>query len=158
MIKFLKAKFEDAEKLTEVQIKTFDDDARRFFGQPNGGPPGYNSVKWQMMIMRKGIYYKILDANMIIGGIIVFRVKPGHYNLGRIYIDPEYQDKGIGTQAMKFIESTFRDAQKWTLETPKLAYRNHHFYEKLGYVRIGNDGPDGYLYEKRLDEGNNGRN
>ena len=158
MIKFIKAKFEDAEKLTEVQIKTFDDDARRFFGQPNGGPPSYNSVKWQLMIMRKGIYYKILDENTIIGGIIVFKVKPGHYNLGRIYIDPEYQDKGIGTQAMNFVESTFSDAQKWTLETPKLAYRNHHFYEKLGYIRVGNDGPDGYSYEKRLNEGNNDRN
>jgi hypothetical protein len=43
MIKFVRAKYEDAEKLTEVQIKTFDDDSRRFFGQPSGGPPGYNS-------------------------------------------------------------------------------------------------------------------
>lgn len=63
MIKFVKAKFEDAEKLTEVQIRTFDDDSRRFSGQPSGGPPGYNSVRWQLMIMRKGIYYKILDGS-----------------------------------------------------------------------------------------------
>ncbi|HEX3044101.1 MAG TPA: GNAT family N-acetyltransferase [Bacillota bacterium] len=152
MIKFVRAKIEDAEKLTEVQIKTFDDDSRRFFGQPHGGPPGYNSVKWQLMIMRKGIYYKILDGSKIIGGIIVFKVGAGNYNLGRIYIDPEYQDQGIGTQAMNFIESTFRDAQRWTLETPKVATRNHHFYEKLGYIRVGNDGPDGYLYEKRLND------
>jgi GNAT superfamily N-acetyltransferase len=150
MLKFAKAKYEDADKLTEVQIKTFDDDARRFLGQPSGGPPGYNSVGWQKMIMKKGSYYKILDGNTIIGGIIVFKMKPGHYNLGRIYIDPEYQNKGIGTQAMKFIESTFKDAQKWTLGTPKLAFRNHHFYEKLGYVRIGDDGPDGYIYEKNM--------
>lgn len=151
MIKFAKAEYEDAEKLTEVQIKTFDDDSRRFFGRPGGGPPGYDSVVWQKMIMKKGFYYKILDEDRIIGGIIVFRVKPGHYNLGRIYIDPDCQNKGIGTQAMNFIEITFNDAQKWTLGTPKLAYRNHHFYEKLGYVRIGDDGPDGYLYEKRMD-------
>jgi GNAT superfamily N-acetyltransferase len=150
MIKFMKAKLADAEKLTEVQIRTFDDDSRRFFGQPNGGPPGYNSIRWQLMIMRKGIYYKILEGTKIIGGIIVFIMSPGHYNLGRIYIDPEYQDQGIGTQAMNFIESTFPDAQRWTLGTPKLATRNHHFYEKLGYTRIGNDGPDGYSYEKKV--------
>ena len=150
MIRFAKAKYEDAEKLTEVQIKTFDDDSRKFFGKPKGGPPGYNSVPWQKMMMKKGFYYKILAGNTIIGGIIVFKAKPGHYNLGRIYIDPDYQNKGIGTQAMKFVESTFRDAQKWTLETPKLAYRNLHFYEKLGYVRIGDDGPDGYIYEKNM--------
>lgn len=96
MIKFAKAEYEDAEKLTEVQIKTFDDDSRRFFGRPGGGPPGYDSVVWQKMIMKKGFYYKILDEDRIIGGIIVFRVKPGHYNLGRIYIDPDCQNKGIG--------------------------------------------------------------
>ena len=93
MIRFAKARYKDAEKLTEVQIKTFDDDARKFFGKPEGGPPGYNSVPWQRMIMKKGFYYKILAGNTIIGGIIVFKVKPGHYNLGRIYIDPEYQIK-----------------------------------------------------------------
>jgi GNAT superfamily N-acetyltransferase len=82
--------------------------------------------------------------------IIAFTMKPGHYNLGRIYIDPDYQNKGIGAQTMKFIESAFRDSQKWTLGTPKLAFRNHHFYEKLGYVRIGDDGPDGYIYEKNM--------
>ena len=34
MIRFAKAVDEDAKKLTEVQIKTFDDDARRFLADP----------------------------------------------------------------------------------------------------------------------------
>jgi len=150
MIKFAKATCADAQQLTEVQIKTFDDDSRRFFGKPNGGPPGYDSVKFQLDMMEQGIYYKILDEDTIIGGIIIFRSKNGHYNLGRIYVDPDYQNRGVGTKAISFLENEFPDAQVWNLDTPMVATRNHHFYEKLGYVRTGDDGVDQYLYEKKM--------
>ena len=62
---------------------------------------------------------------------------------------------GIGTNAMKFLEMEFPDAKKWTLETPHLSYRNHHFYEKMGFTKVGETEPDPknngfylYLYEK----------
>lgn len=31
----------------------------------------------------------------------------------------------------------FSNAITWTLETPYLSYRNHHFYEKHGFVKVG---------------------
>jgi hypothetical protein len=37
-----------------------------------------------------------------------------------------------------------------TWDTPVVATRNHHFYEKRGYVRTGDDGGGLYLYEKRI--------
>jgi len=27
--------------------------------------------------------------------------------------------------------------KKWSLDTPYLSYRNHHFYEKMGYKKVG---------------------
>jgi ribosomal protein S18 acetylase RimI-like enzyme len=150
MIKFAKATCEDAQQLTEVQIKTFDDDARKFFDKPIGGPSGYDSVKWQLDMMQSGIYYKILDKDMIIGGMVISRLKPGQYKLRRLYVDPDYQDKGVGTKAISFMENEFPDAQTWNLDTPVVATRNHHFYEKLGYMRTGDDGDGQYLYEKRI--------
>ena len=69
-IRFEKARIADAEALTEVQRRTFDDDSRRFAGQPggpvprategSGGPPGYDSADWTLWAIRAGIYYKIL--------------------------------------------------------------------------------------------------
>jgi ribosomal protein S18 acetylase RimI-like enzyme len=59
---------------------------------------------------------------------------------------------GVGTQAMGFIERAF-PATIWTLETPTFATRDQHFYEKLGYVRVGERvSPDitSIQYEKRL--------
>jgi GNAT superfamily N-acetyltransferase len=136
MISFVQASPEDAEALTAVQTRTFDDDSRKHGLGERGGPPGYDSVFWQIQIMRKSRYYKILADGKIIGGLIVFKMGKGHYELGRIYIDTDHQNQGIGAQALAFIERTF-PARRWTLETPSWAKRNQHFYEKHGYIRIG---------------------
>ena len=113
--------------------------------------------------MKVGQYFKILDGDAIIGGIIVVPLPGQHHELGRIYLLPEYQNRGIGTRAMQFIEHTFPAATRWTLDTPCWAIRNHHFYEKLGYVQIGetshyaNDSPPVFHYEKRIpDAGSRG--
>lgn len=154
MIRFEKATPADAPALTAVQARTFDDDSRRFGGQPRGGPPGYDSTAWQIDIMRKATaYYKILSDDQVIGGIILFNFRPGQYELGRIYVDPDFQNRGIGQQAMQFIEDAHPDAVRWTLETPSWATRNHHFYEKVGYVKTGEVKAGrmaAFRYEKRI--------
>jgi GNAT superfamily N-acetyltransferase len=103
-------------------------------------------------MMQRATYYKILDDKRIIGGFIVFNQGGGVCHLGRIYLDPDFQDRGIGGQAIEFIEKLFPAAKKWTLDTPSWAVRNHHFYEKHGYVKVGEQplGPDMvlFLYEK----------
>ena len=154
MIRFVKARTRDAEELTEVQRRTFDEDSRRFAGRP-GGPPGYDSVDWTLWAIKTGIYFKISAGDQIIGGVILFDMHQRHFNLGRIFVDPDWQDRGIGTQAIQFIEKTFPYVKRWSLDTPEWAVRNHHFYEKLGYVRVGEEVPPGvdmrlYLYEKRI--------
>ena len=166
VVRFEKARTQDAEALTEVQRRAFDDDSRRFPGQAAGdhresrsasgvgGPPGYDSVEWTLWAMKAGIYYKILAGPQIIGGMILFDMHKRHFNLGRIFVDPGWQNQGIGSQAIRFVEETFRYVKRWSLDTPAWAVRNHHFYEKLGYVKVGEEIPKGlnirlYLYEKR---------
>ena len=150
MIRFEEATPADAPALTAVQKRTFDDDSRRFAGQPSGGPPGYDSVRWQIEIMRKAAaYYKMLADGQIVGGIIVFDLGGGHFELGRIWIDPAFQDQGTGAAAMQFIEQAHPQARRWTLDTPAWATRNHHFYEKMGYAKVREDNGF-YYYEKRL--------
>ncbi len=96
-------------------------------------------------------YYKILADGQIVGGIVLYDFGDGHLHLDLLYIDPAIHNQGIGTQAMTFIERTYT-ATKWTLDTPAYATRNQHFYEKFGYVKIGeNTEPDGvilFAYEK----------
>ncbi|MCE3199282.1 GNAT family N-acetyltransferase [Paenibacillus sonchi] len=136
MLSILIAEPQDAGLLAEVQKRTFDEDARRFQNKAEDGPPGYSSSSWQSEMMEKGLYYKLLADEHIIGGMIIFPSPGGEeYHLGRIFIDPLYQNRGYGQDVFHFLFSTFPNAHKWTLDTPSWAVRNHYFYEKLGFVQ-----------------------
>jgi ribosomal protein S18 acetylase RimI-like enzyme len=143
---------DDAQSLTEAQVRAFHHDSVLYPEVELGGPPGYDSVEQTLADMSKYLCHKILYDGQIVGGIVVFDRGEGHYHLDRIYIDPAYQNHGIGTQAMRFIEATY-PARRWTLDTPTWAVRNQHFYEKFGYVKVGEREEEGgniilIMYEK----------
>ena len=100
--------------------------------------------------MRFGDYYKILTDGQIIGGFIIFRKKQAEYELGRIFIDSDFQNQGIGLQAFAFIWQTYPLAKRWTLGTPAWNQRNRHFYQKVGFCEVGTEPPDGIRFEKRI--------
>ena len=97
--------------------------------------------------MRIGKYYKILLDERIVGGAIIFRQKPGEYELGRMFIQPASQNQGIGSRLFEFLWTTFPDAKRWTLETPVWNQRTRHFYRKAGFVEIG-ENADQIRFEK----------
>jgi multimeric flavodoxin WrbA/GNAT superfamily N-acetyltransferase len=130
----------DAEVLTHIQARTFYEDTLKFRGV-KGGPPGVDSIDWTLDMISRAHYFKVLSNKRIIGGIIVFNLGNGLYELGRIFIDTDYQSKGIGQKVIDLLHNSFIDATKWRLETPEWALRNHHFYEKMGYKKIGVEGP-----------------
>lgn len=141
----------NAEALLAVQIAAFHDDARLYPGVELGGPPGYDSLDVLLDRIEGNDYYTIFADGRIVGGIMAFPKGEGHRHLDVIYIDPDFINLGIGSQAMRFIEQA-HPAALWTLDTPVYVVRNHHFYEKLGYVRAGEFDVDGfglYAYEKR---------
>jgi len=156
VIEIRQATTKDAAILTEIQIHTFKDDNKL---KPPGcsmeGPPGYDSVDWNAEWMTKTPYYKILFDGRIVGGIIVFDLGEGQYELGRIFVDPDFQNQGIGQQAVRLMFKAFPEAKLWTLGTPSWAMRNQHFYEKMSFVKIGETAIDpdlgwsGVEYEKK---------
>jgi GNAT superfamily N-acetyltransferase len=138
-IKFEVATEDDIPELTAVMTRAFDDDALKHLGKPKGGPDGYDTGdffrKW-MLSYTESIGYKMLVDGKIVGGFIVWVFKHGENHIGTIFIDPDYQDQGVGSQAMRFIFTTFLDTKSWTLETPSWAFKNHYFYEKNGFHKI----------------------
>ena len=142
----------DAEAMVRVQVAAFHDDARLYPGVALGGPPGYDSVPTLLLKIDQDECYKLIYEGQIVGGVVVYDYGEGHFHLDVIFVDPAYHGCGFGTQAMLFIERTY-PAAKWTLDTPTYALRNQHFYEKFGYVKVGEaDHGDIRLiaYEKRL--------
>ena len=151
-IQFIMAEPADAERLARVSERAFHSDIH--CGAPRlGGPPGYKSADWQKKMMEVGDYFKIIVEGGIVGGILVFRKERLRYEVGRIFVDPDFQNRGIGTQAFDFLWQEFPLAKRWTLGTPKWNRRTRHFYAKVGFAEIGEDGHGGVLLERRIRAG-----
>ena len=149
----------DYPELTVVLTRAFDDDSQKHLGQGRGGPPGYDNGEYlrkQFFGHRETIGYKVIAQGKVIGGIIVHIFEHGKNVLGTIFVDPAYQDRGVGTRTWAYVEATYPDAKSWVLRTPAYAIKNHHFYEaKCGFAKIGEgefQGPGGkvFLYRKEM--------
>lgn len=128
-IEFKRADINDVHELINIQNESFYDDYIKY-----GECAGYNHSKESMTnIVLNKITYKIICDNQIIGDIIIKDNHDDTYYLGGLCVIPDYENKGIGQEAMKFIERQFPSTAIWTLETPADKKRNHYFYKKMGY-------------------------
>jgi len=150
-LQFKRMTKDDIPELTEIMTRTFDDDAQTFLGEESGGPPGYNTGEFlrKYAFEEGGLGWTIFADDKKVGAFIIFITPENDHWLGNIFIDPNYQNHQIGTRTWDFIEKTYSNARNWYLETPTWATRNHHFYEKLGFVRIKAQGDD-TLYKKEM--------
>ena len=128
-IQFIKATETDAEKFVEVQNKAFYLDYVKY-----GSCPGYGRTAQSLAeSMKRNVAFKIVADGEIVGKISATKNERCNCHLDCLCVIPEYENRGIGQQAVAFIEKQFPDAVKWSLETPSDKLQNHIFYEKCGY-------------------------
>ncbi len=137
-VKLDKAKVEDAEVLKAVSVLAFKSD----FEQYGSYPPGIEALDWHKSTIDKGHYYKISYVGEVAGGICVIPSVNDLVKIKYFFISNTYQNKNIGSTTMELIEKKYSNARTWALVTPYKAYRNHHFYEKFGYSKVGEIQPD----------------
>lgn len=152
-IQFKKSEISDAEEIIRVRANAFKEEVKMY----GHGHTQMDSVAKEREFIRNidgnNFSYILLDDGKIIGGMRVVDKGNANFYLGSVYVALEYQNKGIGSMIMKFLNDKFPNAITWTLRTPYLSYRNHHFYEKHGFIKVGETEPrdDGFflfLYEK----------
>lgn len=137
-IELIRAETEDVKILRDSQVKTFEDDNKnKPKGAAMGLPPGCDSIKWNSERILENEVYKIICNGVLAGGFIIFAYGKNKKEIGRVWIEPEYQNKGIGKKAFEILFKTVKEKTEWKLETPDWAVRNHHFYEKVGFEKIG---------------------
>ncbi|MCH4566274.1 GNAT family N-acetyltransferase [Bacillus sp. ES1-5] len=150
-----KATILDTEKLTEIMTRTFDEEAKRWLCGQGGvidyniQPPGYSSVEMMKYSIEELDCYKVIMDGKIIGGIIVTISGKSYGRIDRIFVEPVYQGKGIGSHVIKLIEEEYPSIRIWDLETSSRQINNHHFYKKMGYEIIFKS-EDEYCYVKRI--------
>lgn len=135
-IKYRPAEVEDAEVLIAIYNASFYSDYMKY-----GQCPAYGKTK-EMMEQSILNYPKFIITcdGIPVGCISCKEEEPGVYGIGCLCVIPEFQGKGIGTQAVKFIMSHYNDWDKFTLITPADNKENIKFYtEKCGFEIVSTE-------------------
>ena len=133
---YRQATLEDAELLIDIYNAAFYDDYLRY-----GVCPGYGKTKEMMEdSIREYPKYTILCDNVPVGCISFKQTESGVYEIGNLCVVPEFQGKGIGTQAIQFVKILLKDWKKLTLVTPIDKIENVKFYtEKCGFQIVSTE-------------------
>ena len=125
----------DSERLAEIGKRAYDSDIG-FGALAVGGPQGYDSAAYYTRSLRFLGCYAILQGEDIVGGAIV-NVSGVHGIIERIFVDPDYQRKGVGSEAMRQLIARYPDVALWTLGAPEWNTRTPPFFEELDFKQIG---------------------
>ena len=125
-IGFRKAFTSDAELLIDIYNSAFYRDYIRY-----GTCPAYGKTKEMMeqSILDYPKFLIIYDSRPV-GCISCKEAWNGICEIGCLCVLPEYQGKGIGTAAVEFIKTYYRDWKQITLVTPADKEENVRFYTK----------------------------
>lgn len=129
-IEYRKAEAEDAQMLINIYNAAFYSDYKRF-----GACPGYGKTLGMMEAsIREHPKYIILCDRKPVGCVSCTMLETSVYEITCLCIVPEYQGKGLGTQAVRFVKALYEDWLKITLVTPVEKKENVKFYtEKCGF-------------------------
>ena len=113
-IEFKQADMTDAELLVEIYNASFYNDYMKY-----GECPAYGKTK---EAMEKSIInypkFLILCDGSPVGCVSCKKIDERVYEIGCLCVIPEFQGKGIGTRAIEFVKSFYKDWDKFTLITP----------------------------------------
>ena len=129
-IEFRKAETADAGLLTEIYNASFYSDYIRY-----GECPAYGRTV-EMMEQSIADYPKflIICGGRPVGCVSCKGTGNGTYEIGCLCVVPDCQRKGIGTAAVEYVKTYYRDWKKFTLITPADKSENIRFYtEKCGF-------------------------
>ena len=111
-------------------------------------------VSWNLLQSKEGITaissQKLLCNERPVGCVSCKKKEKKIYEIGCLCVIPEFQGKGIGTQAIEFVKEFYKDWEEFTLITPADKLENVKFYsEKCGF-NIESTEKDGNVKVVRL--------
>ena len=123
----------DAEEILGLQKSAYQSEAAIY--NDYSIPPLTQTLEEIQSDFEKHIYLKAVIQGQIIGSVRgCFR--DGTCFVGRLIVNPDLQNQGIGTRLMQAIEDYFPQAQRYEIFTGDKSERNLYLYEKLGYQKF----------------------
>jgi ribosomal protein S18 acetylase RimI-like enzyme len=126
-----KAKYEDLEKILELQKIAFQEEADLY--QQFHIPPLEQTLENIRQEFEEKLFLKALEDNRIVGSVRAKVTGNDTCYVGRLMVHPNYQNMGIGTKLMNEIERYFKDIRRFELFTGDKSEKNICLYKKLGY-------------------------
>lgn len=146
----------DAEQIRDMMIEVEADETDRWYdNEERVFIPDYDSVDMQKYHMWDKKYYKIMCNKVLAGVLLISYTGREHARVDRLYIDPIFQNKGIGSKVISLMEKMYPMVKIWTLDTTQKSIRNHHFYERNGYEKVAEDEDEIYYCKTIGDAINN---
>lgn len=145
-LSFRWARTEDTDLLINLYNQSFYQDFLRY-----GECPAYGKTNELMQKSMKRFPKEIiLCENTPVGVISAESRGNGEYYVGCLCVIPEYQNRGIGTQAIHHLLENYADWKKVSLITPKDKDGNIYFYTQKCGFRIDRTELDGNVTVVRL--------
>ncbi|WP_342505703.1 GNAT family N-acetyltransferase [Sporosarcina sp. FSL K6-2383] len=150
-----KAAIEDATFIHSIQVAAFKPLLAKY--QDFDTSPANETIQRTTdRLQQKQTDYYLIVYNMItVGAIRIVKKANRRYRVSPIFILPEYQGRGIASVTMRTVESLYKDAVVWELDTILEEQKLCGLYEKLGYRKTGkatkmNERMTIVFYEKEL--------
>jgi ribosomal protein S18 acetylase RimI-like enzyme len=142
---------EDLEQILLLQKKAFSGQAAIY------NDPALPSLTQTLNDLKKEFtektLYKVVRDGKIIASIRCY-VQDRVLFIEKLFVDPDLQNRGVGTAIMHTLEKGYADdVDRYVLSTGSKSFRNLHMYGKLGYRETGrrplNENCDLIVMEKK---------
>jgi GNAT superfamily N-acetyltransferase len=136
-----KAEVNDAQKILTIQKRAFQAQAEIY--KIYTIPPLTETLEEVISAFDTHTILKATKDGRIIGSVR-FLEKAGTCFVGRLLVDPDFQNQGVGRKLLLQVESLCPTAERFELFTGYKSEKSLHVYKKLGYreFKTGKDAAD----------------
>lgn len=134
----------EAEELSQIQKAAFKPLYEKYHDEGNPFLRGPEDILRRLNKFNR--HFTILYNDKVVGGVFyrlygkrspTDEIGAGEYYLARIYIHPDYQNKGIARDAILLCEKEFPDARFYYVDFPEDMEKNRRCYQSAGYCDTG---------------------
>jgi ribosomal protein S18 acetylase RimI-like enzyme len=124
------ANVDDLTEILELQVRAYQSEAE-IYNDYSIEPLIETPLQLQEQYEHKVFLKAVLDSRIV--GSVRGYLKRETVHIGRLAVEPKFQNLGIGTQLISFIEAYFPTAERYELFTGNKSVNNLKLYNKLGY-------------------------
>ncbi|MCR5476724.1 MAG: GNAT family N-acetyltransferase [Lachnospiraceae bacterium] len=128
-------------QMYEMQIESFMPLYEKYHDEGSPAIETFERVKQRFEAPHRKYYFIVKDGARV-GAINIGRKNPENPSeayISPIFILPEFQNRGIGTAAIRLALYLRPEVKVWKLDTILQEPANCHTYEKCGFVRTGEE-------------------